>query len=69
MISKTNQIPRFFHLFKDLSHGSTTGLLLWLHPSSGHDPLVRVPTAADQQNLLGKTTSLENADLFCVTVQ
>lgn len=45
------QIHGSNHLFKHLSHGGTAWLLLWLHPSSGDDPLVRVPTAAHQQNL------------------
>lgn len=52
------------HLFKHLSHRGTTRLLLWLHPSSGDDPLVRVPTAAHQENLSKGTKTLRNTESF-----
>lgn len=45
------QILRAIHLLEDFSHGGATRLLLRLHPTSGDDPLVWVPTAADQQHL------------------
>lgn len=43
---------RFIYLLKHLTHCCTAWLLLGLHPTSGDDPLVWVPTAADQQHLL-----------------
>ena len=61
--SHTNLILRPIHLLKHLSHGCTAWLLLWLHPTSGDDPLLRVPTAADQQNLKKKSSSFKN----CIT--
>lgn len=51
---KTKSGHRFIYLLKHFSHCCTTWLLLWLHPSSGDDPLVWMPTAADQQNLSKK---------------
>lgn len=44
-------ILQTIHLLKDFSHGGATRLLFGLHPTSGDDPLVWVPTAADQQHL------------------
>lgn len=52
----TQTLDSSTHLLKHLPHCSATRLLLWLHPAPRNDPLVRVSTAAHQQNLLQKDT-------------
>lgn len=53
-------------LFVHLPDGGSTGFLLRLHPTSWHDPLVWMPTAANQQHLvlfLGSKTQTRRSSL------
>lgn len=46
------KLSLYSSLFVHLSDSSTTWLLLWLHSSPRHNPLVWVATAAHQQHLV-----------------
>lgn len=46
------------NLFTHFSGCGNIGLLFWLHPSSGNDPLVRMSTTAHKQHLSRTTTVL-----------